>query len=190
MYYQSLLLPSVNSPEYLATQTIEPLEGKTSISIDQVHILQHELSLSVSTKEKRTIAIIPANALTMPAQQALLKTLEEPPHNTQIILVTDTPNALLPTILSRCEIRLERSENKTKQVDISFRSYSEAIKHSDTYASKREEAILFVKEVITSETNLEIKRQALETLSLLYKNINVKLCLDQFFFKTMSVGAS
>ena len=40
------------------------------------------------------------------AQNALLKILEEPPGNSEIYLVTDQPNQLLPTILSRVQITL------------------------------------------------------------------------------------
>lgn len=44
-----------------------------------------------------------AQLLRGPAQNALLKTLEEPPDHTWIILVTDRPSRLLPTIQSRCQ---------------------------------------------------------------------------------------
>ncbi|MBN2209509.1 MAG: hypothetical protein JW759_09465 [Candidatus Coatesbacteria bacterium] len=44
-----------------------------------------------------------AHKMQEPAQNCLLKTLEEPPLGTVIILVTENPSALLPTILSRCQ---------------------------------------------------------------------------------------
>jgi DNA polymerase-3 subunit delta' len=43
-----------------------------------------------------------ADRLTLPAQNALLKTLEEPPAGTTIIMTAQEPMALLPTVLSRC----------------------------------------------------------------------------------------
>jgi DNA polymerase-3 subunit delta' len=46
--------------------------------------------------------IDPADELTLEAQDALLKTLEEPPSTTMIILVSAYPDTLRPTILSRC----------------------------------------------------------------------------------------
>ena len=45
-----------------------------------------------------------AERLDRPGQNALLKTLEEPPPNTTFILVTDRPQRLLPTIHSRCQV--------------------------------------------------------------------------------------
>ena len=51
---------------------------------------------------RRVFIIDPADALTAQAQDALLKTLEEPPSSAILILVTSRPDALLPTIQSRC----------------------------------------------------------------------------------------
>ena len=45
-----------------------------------------------------------AERMTTSAQNALLKTLEEPYGRTLIVLLTDRPGALLPTILSRCQV--------------------------------------------------------------------------------------
>jgi DNA polymerase III delta prime subunit len=185
VYYQSLLSPPSIISDGIATLRIIPLDGKSSISIDQVHLLQQELSLQVSTSEKRTIIIEPAHALTLPAQQALLKTLEEPPRHTQIILVTDTPHMLLPTILSRCAqssvLRFQFSEKITEIP----KSYGEAIKLSDSYSAKREDAIRYIQAIINSSIQSQIKKAALQCLTRLRQNVNVKLALDNFFFSVL-----
>lgn len=51
---------------------------------------------------KQTIALLYADQSSIPAQNALLKILEEPPANTLIISTTSQPEKLLPTIRSRC----------------------------------------------------------------------------------------
>ena len=51
---------------------------------------------------RRLFIIDPADALTPQAQDALLKTLEEPPSTTILILITAYPDTLLPTVQSRC----------------------------------------------------------------------------------------
>jgi DNA polymerase-3 subunit delta' len=51
---------------------------------------------------RRVFVIDPADELTLEAQDALLKTLEEPPSSAILILVTAYPDTLLPTIQSRC----------------------------------------------------------------------------------------
>jgi DNA polymerase-3 subunit delta' len=52
--------------------------------------------------ERRVFIIDPADDLTMEAQDALLKTLEEPPPSTMLMLISAYPDTLRPTILSRC----------------------------------------------------------------------------------------
>jgi DNA polymerase-3 subunit delta' len=52
--------------------------------------------------QRRVFVIDPADEMTIEAQDALLKTLEEPPPSTMIVLVTAYPDTLLPTIQSRC----------------------------------------------------------------------------------------
>lgn len=52
--------------------------------------------------QRRVFIIDPADALTVQAQDALLKTLEEPPSSAVLILVSAYPDALRPTVLSRC----------------------------------------------------------------------------------------
>src|SRR5688572_20315090 len=52
--------------------------------------------------QRRVFIIDPADALSLPAQDALLKTLEEPPPASVLILISAYPDSLLPTVVSRC----------------------------------------------------------------------------------------
>ncbi len=80
-----------------------PSEERRDISIDQVRELQRELGFrSMSTHPKIGI-VNDAERLTLQAQNALLKTLEEPGGHTVLILVAVNAEALTPTILSRCQ---------------------------------------------------------------------------------------
>jgi DNA polymerase-3 subunit delta' len=78
--------------------------GKASrdIKISQIRQLQERLSLKALEARRKMAIILDAEAMNPQAQNALLKTLEEPPEATTIILVSSAPNALLPTIRSRC----------------------------------------------------------------------------------------
>ncbi len=81
---------------------LEP-DSKGKIGIEPVHELQHDLRYRQYEKNGRRVVIIAsADTLTLPAQNALLKTLEEPPSDTTIILTATSPTALLPTVVSRC----------------------------------------------------------------------------------------
>jgi DNA polymerase III subunit delta' len=77
-----------------------------TLSIDDIRSLQHSLQLKTlgAGRDIRRIVIIEsAEALTTEAQNALLKSLEEPPADTVIILTTAKARALLPTIVSRTQ---------------------------------------------------------------------------------------
>ena len=75
-----------------------------SIGIDRVRELQRELALKPFEAERKVAVIDDADALTDAAQNSLLKTLEEPPGQTVILLVATNPNSLLPTVRSRCYV--------------------------------------------------------------------------------------
>jgi DNA polymerase III subunit delta' len=84
----------------------EPRGGRTpskDIVVDQVRdLVDHRLSLRRFEGRRRVVVIDPADAMNAQAQNALLKTLEEPPDDTTLVLVASNPDALLPTIRSRC----------------------------------------------------------------------------------------
>lgn len=75
----------------------------TSIRIDQIRYLQHRISVSPNEAKYKIYLIDHAEQMTTEAANAFLKTLEEPPSNSIIILTTTKVNSLLPTILSRCQ---------------------------------------------------------------------------------------
>lgn len=75
----------------------------SSIGIDAIRELEHFLSLKVpgNAAYDRLVIIENSQALSTEAQNALLKTLEEPPAGTFIVMTVDNQQALLPTIRSR-----------------------------------------------------------------------------------------
>lgn len=72
------------------------------IKIDQIRALGDFMNISTHRQGKRVIVLYPAEALNNAASNALLKTLEEPPPDTLFLLVSNSLDRLLPTILSRC----------------------------------------------------------------------------------------
>ena len=73
-----------------------------AIKIDQVRDIVDRAAYRPFEGRRRVVIIDEADALVPPAQNALLKTLEEPPPSSVFILVTSRPDMLLPTVLSRC----------------------------------------------------------------------------------------
>lgn len=75
--------------------------GRTDVLIEQVRELIAELGIRPSRARTRLAIIDDAETLNIPAQNALLKTLEEPPGHAIIVLVTASERALLDTVRSR-----------------------------------------------------------------------------------------
>ena len=83
------------------TLIIEP-EGST-IKISQIRQLQEQLAYTVYEGNKKVVIIDNADRMTIQAANCLLKTLEEPPSHTILILVTSIPYLVPSTIRSRCQ---------------------------------------------------------------------------------------
>jgi DNA polymerase-3 subunit delta' len=83
-------------------RVIEPLSGKKEISIAQIRDLERELSYRSFTGKRKIAIIDPATLMNLSSQNALLKTLEEPPPDCLIILLAANTGGLLPTLRSRC----------------------------------------------------------------------------------------
>jgi len=73
-----------------------------SIKIEQVRDIVDRAGYRPFEGRRRVVVFDQADALVPQAQNALLKTLEEPPPSSVFLLVTSRPDALLPTVLSRC----------------------------------------------------------------------------------------
>ncbi len=73
------------------------------IKIDQVREAQHDLALRPFEGNKKVLIVDGAEGLNPASANAFLKTLEEPPGDALIILITAMPQSLLPTIRSRCQ---------------------------------------------------------------------------------------
>jgi DNA polymerase-3 subunit delta' len=74
------------------------------IRIDQVRDLQSFLRIGTHRGGLRIALIRPAEAMNAATANALLKSLEEPPPATLLILVSSDPERLLPTVRSRCQV--------------------------------------------------------------------------------------
>lgn len=79
------------------------VEDSQQIRIEQVRELSEELALTSHQGSYKVGLVSPADALNRFAANALLKTLEEPPPRTLLVLVATQPSRLPPTILSRCQ---------------------------------------------------------------------------------------
>lgn len=82
---------------------VEPVKKSRKISIDQVRELQHRMFQTPFAGEWKACVILDADRLGAEAANAFLKILEEPPGRSLFLLLTGSPQFLLPTISSRCQ---------------------------------------------------------------------------------------
>lgn len=180
-----------------------------SISIKEIRNLIGELSFASRMGKKRAILLLSADQLSLPAQHAFLKSLEEPPKKTLLVLATTSPQELLTTIASRCQLyqtspkTQNQGSNKEEKAqknhlpelliqltqDPNKITYSQIIDLVAEYKS-RDEAMqlttqfLFWLQLKTPKKPQTIKLQQLllEGLNQLKGNVNPRLVLEDCFF--------
>ena len=84
-------------------KVVQPIESK-QIKIDEVRLLVEWSNQTAQQGGRKVALIFPAEAMNLNAANALLKSLEEPPAGTYLILVSHEPRRILPTIRSRCQL--------------------------------------------------------------------------------------
>jgi len=82
---------------------IEIAPEKNTIKIDQIRSLQNNIIYAPVEGPWRVVLIDQAERMNKEAANCLLKTLEEPPRATVLILIASSSSRLLPTVLSRCQ---------------------------------------------------------------------------------------
>lgn len=139
----------------------------TGISIAQIRDLIKTLFLRPIVAPTRVVVIPQAELLTVEAQNAFLKTLEEPPSQAVIILCCRDPGMLLPTIVSRCrllklkqkpEVEVTKSEEKELSLvleKILSSSLGQKFALAESLGKGRDETLALVdKLAIIAHTNL------------------------------------
>ena len=136
----------------------------TIIKINSIREIRRESALSTYGRSKRVIIISRADEMGDAAANTLLKTLEEPGGNTMLILTTAHRNALLSTILSRCQVvqfdplteddirtaLLERNGVQPSQASLVARlahgSYAQAVELlQEDVGARRQQVLSFVR---------------------------------------------
>jgi DNA polymerase-3 subunit delta' len=80
-----------------------PEEGKQQLSVDQVRAVSDWLAMTSHQQGWKIAIIDPAQLMTIAAANSLLKTLEEPPARSLLILVASTLQGMPATLRSRCQ---------------------------------------------------------------------------------------
>lgn len=134
---------------------------------------------------KKGLLIENAHNMTVEAQNALLKTLEEPPLDAEIILETPDEDLLLPTIRSRCIVERTKFEKTPTETELpEFASISERLSHAKEKSANRESAKEYVENLlIASESDLNPRRirSLFRAKKFLKANCNTRMVLENLF---------
>lgn len=185
-------------------------QTQESIKIKTIREIKAQLAYGTyQAGQTRYLIFLNAQLLTIPAQNALLKSIEEPPANTQLVFVTQTPEKLLETIRSRCQMIHIANPNKNdvqSELKMSeIRKLFFEIIHSNpgqkiaivTNYKEREDSLLLCnkllkflhKELSNPKTELTTKQLThnlnilLKTINYLEHNTNAALTLENCFFE-------
>lgn len=186
---------------------IDPIQNK-SIGIDEIRLAISWLSKTQINFQSKVLQINSADLMTNEAQNSLLKMLEEPGDNNQILLVSQFPDQLLPTILSRCrlvnlndasQLKINPSESEIKQVNcLLAQTPAEAISTIEAAGLVKDRLLIkkllfaFIyccqKNVLAAadvvklnqSDRLTIVRLASQSLGMLETNTNSRLVIETF----------
>lgn len=209
---QSIILISDRDPDIhiytdtLATNlTVSPynridIEPDHSIGVDQIRSLREMLKMKPAGGGNRLTVFHKFHTSTPEAQNMLLKILEEPAEHNNFLLIVESLDQILPTIISRCQITYaQRSPKPTKSPCDPFEamrlSPGERILLTQKLATTKEKALEYFDQMLLGLesrirdnqtapfTRLDLSRimgKLLKAKTMIEKNINYKTVLDLF----------
>lgn len=175
-------------------------EGK-AISIKQIRELIKKSSYASYSSQMPQLAVIwQADKMSIPAQNALLKLLEEPPKNFFLVLISAFPANILPTIDSRCQTVYSTDTDQTTSQDSEISQLDELLGGKLNFAqsielageySDQQQAILLTTSIIQkikqspsypNPSAIKNIQLAGKTLTMIQTNVNAKLALENLLF--------
>jgi len=97
---------------------VEAQSKSRAIVVDQIRALEHVIHQRAGHGRHKIGVIVEADRMNQQATNAFLKTLEEPPPDSLLLLLTGSPSQLLETVISRC-LRLTLAEPEAAAVALS-----------------------------------------------------------------------
>jgi DNA polymerase-3 subunit delta' len=147
----------------------QPESKSRRIVIEQIRDLEHALQMRASYGRRKVAIVSDADRLQPQAANAFLKTLEEPPKDSLLLLLSALPEALPETILSRCiAIPLApdgQPKNKTEEEKLvkllqqAAREQSWSIQYAFRLAQEFQRLLRAIREQIKSETDQALRQE-------------------------------
>lgn len=153
----------------LESETAKTKE-KLSIGITDIKQMQKNLFQKPFNSSYKAVIIAHAETLTIEAQNALLKTLEEPPEYAFIFLLANNKEVFLPTILSRCKIisleeepkelgKEEQEQYRAALDDLPTYSISQRLKLAQDVGKTKETALSWLENMLLATRSTFVTHQ-------------------------------
>jgi len=175
------------------------LKPQPSIGIEAVRQVSSILKLKPYQSSVKIVIFLSADRITLQAQHALLKTLEEPSPHSALILETRNPYTLLPTVRSRCQLIPVKSQSRKKTIhhdvstilnNLTQPSLSLRLKTVNEISDKKKARKLIRSLLTIGRNNLQTDLWWLSVVKLthqalldLEKNLNPRLVLEHLALK-------
>jgi len=181
---------------------VDLFSSEKAIGIENVRNFQKKIILKPIKSKAKAVILDGSNGLTIEAQNALLKLLEEPPANTIIYITISNKDLLLPTIISRCKIvnlkdkEAELSKEEISKylnilISLSSSGVGDRLKLAQDIAKNKDEVILTLEKMIIvarEELVENVKNKNDSLLISQYLNILISLTKTYTVLKTTNVN--
>lgn len=170
------------------------------LGVEEAKKIRQHLSLKPYQGKSRAIALVSAYNLTLEAQNALLKTLEEPPDTALIILGSPSEDNLLPTVVSRCQVifinnqtikDLEKSEiekiDRLLKMNMEERFlFIEGMDNRDKFLSALTSYFYSRSHLGGGRLNIEFLQALIQAEKWTRQNVNIRAILEYLMLKIPS----
>lgn len=176
------------------------LKDDEKLGVEAVKKIREFLSIKPYQKDKKAVVAVSAGNLTPEAQNALLKSLEEPPKDSIIILGVSSEAKLLPTILSRCQI-ININQKSDQSLTEKFLKDIDDLVHSSyeqrfQFIEKLEEKEVFLQALTVyfrknlashissgDSSYLDFLKELIEAQKYALQNVNIRAILEYLMLK-------
>lgn len=166
-----------NHPDF---EMLSPVKGL--ISKKEVERLIRGLATKPFESSRKVFIIDESDTMRSDSQNALLKTLEEPPGFINIILIITNSNKLLPTIQSRCQNIKFYSIDKSKIIDLLVRDYNISQEKAEFIGSFTKGSLERAIELGSSEGFFKLREEIICIIDSLLKGDKTKAISSMDFF--------
>jgi DNA polymerase III delta prime subunit len=166
------------------------IDQQSGYTIENIRKINHFFSQKPIKFNTKIVLIVDAQNLNLESQNALLKTLEEPPKDCYLILTCSHTHSLIPTIISRCHL-IKTTPNSTKSDSpplTPLSSIKDNLLLSEKYSLSSPETLIYLQDqlniyhqLLTKNPNLSyfsFIKKILKAIDMVKSNVDPRSALD------------